>query len=92
MMTLSTDGNDYPILHFMDGNQPGQVTGYNVYRSPDPAPPPSSWPMVASDVIDMDGATPNKQWVDASGDVSPTGIWYYEVTAYDHVCLAEGPF
>ena len=40
----------------------------------------------------MDEATPNKRWVDSSGDVSPTGIWYYEVTAYDHVCLAEGPF
>jgi hypothetical protein len=92
LMTLSTDGNDYPILHFMDSNQPGQVTGYNVYRSSDPAPAPSTWPMVASDIIDMDEATPNKQWVDTSGDVSPTGIWYYEVTAYDHVCLAEGPF
>ena len=41
-VTLSTDGNDYPILHFMDPNQPDQITGYNVYRSSDPAPPPST--------------------------------------------------
>lgn len=35
-------------------------------------------PLIASDIIDMDEATPNKQWVDTSGDVSPTGIWYYQ--------------
>ena len=91
-MTLTSDGNNYPVLHFMDPNQPGAVTGYHVYRSSDPAPPPSTWPLIASDIIDMDEATPNKQWVDTSGDVSPTGIWYYQVTAYSNVCSAEGPF
>ena len=94
-MALSTDGNDYPILTFQDPNQPIQITGYNVYRSSDPATSPSTWPLVASDVIDMDEATPNKQWVDTSGDVSPSGVWYYQVTGYNSRCQgesAEGPF
>jgi len=42
-----------------------------------------------------DEATPNKQWVDTSGDVSPSGIWYFQVTAYNNRCpaqTAEGPF
>jgi hypothetical protein len=95
VVTMSTDGNDYPILNFQDANQPTQITGYNVYRSSDSVPPPSTWPLVASDVIDMDEATPNKQWVDISGDVSPSGIWYFQVTAYNNRCpaqTAEGPF
>jgi hypothetical protein len=94
-VTMSTDGNDYPILNFQDANQPTQITGYNIYRSSDSVPPPSTWPWVASDVIDMDEATPNKQWVDISGDVSPSGIWYFQVTAYNSRCpaqTAEGPF
>jgi len=94
-ITLSTDGNNYPILNFQDGNQPTQITGYNVYRSSSAAPLPSTWPRVASDIIDMDEATPNKQWVDISGDVSPSGVWFYQVTAYNHHCpalTAEGPF
>jgi hypothetical protein len=91
LVTLSTDGNNYPILHFMDPNQPDQVTGYNVYRSSDASVPAGSWPRVASDIIDMDEATPNKQWVDRSGDVSPSSRWYYQVTAYNHRCPAEGP-
>jgi hypothetical protein len=52
---------------------------------------PGSWTLIGSDVIDMDEATPNKQWVDRSGDVSPTGVWYYKVAAYNHHCPAEGP-
>ena len=91
-VTLSTDGNNYPILHFMDPNQPTQITGYNIYRSSDAALPLASWPVVADDVIDMDESTPNKQWVDTTGDLSPTGMWFYQVTAFSHLCPAEGPF
>ena len=40
-MTLTTDGNDYPVLHFQDPNQPGDVTGYNIYRSNDAGLPHS---------------------------------------------------
>ena len=82
----------FPILHCQDPNQPSQTTGYNVYRSSDAAPPPSTWPMMASNVVDMDEATPNIQYTDSTGDVSPTGSWYYHVTAYNSRCPAEGPF
>jgi hypothetical protein len=91
-LTLSTDGNDFPILHFMDPNQPTQVTGYNVYRSSDAALPIGSWAVVADDVIDMDESIPNKQWVDTSGDIAPMGVWFYQVTAFSNLCPAEGPF
>ena len=90
-MTLTDDGNDYPVLNFQDPNQPSQVTGYNVYRSSDAGLPPGEWPLVASDVIDMDESEPNLQWVDSSGDISPTGVWYYDIAAYNHRCPAEGP-
>ncbi len=43
-------------------------------------------------IIDMDEAAPNKPWVDTAGDVSPSGIWYYQLNAYNHRCSAEGPF
>jgi uncharacterized repeat protein (TIGR01451 family) len=91
-MTVTADGNHFPVIHFQDPNQPSQITGYNVRRSSTAAPPPEEWPLVATDVIDMDEAEPNKQWVDQSGDVSPTGVWFYQVTAYNHGCPAEGPF
>jgi len=90
-ITLTGDGNRYPVLNFMDPNQPEQVTGYNIYRSTDPGLPHENWSLVASNVIDMDEATPNKQWVDTSGD---PGNWYYQVAAYNHHCPgenAEGP-
>jgi uncharacterized repeat protein (TIGR01451 family) len=91
-MTVTSDGNAYPVIHFQDPNQAEQVTGYNVRRSSTAAPPPEEWPLVATDVIDMDEAEPNRQWVDQSGDVSPTGVWFYQVTGYNHMCPAEGPF
>jgi hypothetical protein len=90
-MRLSSDGNDYPILDFMDPNQPSDVTGYNIYRSSDPGLDPALWSLLADNVVDMDEGTDNKQWVDTSGDVSPTGTWYYEVTPYNAVCDEEGP-
>ena len=89
--TMTLTPEDYPVIHFQDPNQPAHVTGYNVYRSDDPGVPPGQWRQVASDVVDMDEAEPNKQWVDDSGDQSPTGSWYYDVAAYNHRCPAEGP-
>jgi hypothetical protein len=94
-VTLTTDGNAYTVLHFQDPNQLGAVTGYNVYRSSDAGLPHDQWPLMADDVIDMDEAEPNKQWVDTSGDVSPSGVWYYQVAPYNQECpeqTAEGPW
>lgn len=76
----------------MDPNQPSQITGYNVYRSSSAATPQGSWPLAASDVVDMDQGASNKQWIDTSGDVSPSGFWYYHVVAYNRLCPAEGPW
>jgi hypothetical protein len=81
------DSNNWAILDFQDPNQSNQVTGYNVYRSSSPGAP-WPWPLVGSNVRDMDEATPNIQWVDLSGDA---GSWYYQVNAYNAVCGAEGP-
>jgi hypothetical protein len=94
-VTLTADGNAYPVLHFQDPNQPGDVTGYDVYRSSDPGLPPGLWTAMAVDATDMDPSEPNRQWIDTSGDVSPTGSWYYQVAAYNHRCpaaTAEGPW
>ena len=90
-IALTGDGNGYSVLNFMDPNQPEQVTGYNVYRAADPRLPQDSSLLLASNVIDMDEATPNKQWVDTSGD---PGDWYYQDTAYNNnspADSAEGP-
>jgi hypothetical protein len=94
-VTLTTDGNEYPVLHFQDPNQRSAVTGYNVYRSSDAGLPHGQWSSMADDVIDMDESEPNKQWVDTTGDISPSGIWYYQVAPYNHECpeqTAEGPW
>jgi len=85
MVTLDMNGN--PVLHYQDANQPSDVTGYNIYRSSNPIGP---WTMIASDVVDMDEATPDKQYVDSTADVGE--IFYYKIAAYNNVCSLEGPF
>jgi hypothetical protein len=90
--TMTTDAYGNTVLHFQDPNQPDQVTGYNVYRSSDADLPHDQWPLEASDVTDMDESEANLQWVDSSGDVSPTGTWYYQIAAYNSICDAEGPW
>jgi uncharacterized repeat protein (TIGR01451 family) len=91
LVELTTDGNDFPIFHFGDPNTTYSVTGYNVYRSQDASLPPTSWILVASDVIDMDEGTAENQWVDTSAAVSPSGIFYYQIVPYNSRCPAEGP-
>lgn len=90
ILTLS-DPEEYPIIHYQDPNQYMDVTGYNIYRSDDASEAFENWDLVASNVIDMDETTPNNQWTDSSGDDSPTGVWYYQVTAYSSLCDVEGP-
>jgi hypothetical protein len=81
------DANNLVVLDLQDPNQTNQVTGYNVYRSSSPAAP-WPWPLVGSNVRDMDAGTANIQWVDQSGD---PGTWFYQVNAYNAVCDTEGP-
>ena len=52
----------------------------------------ASWPQVAANVVDVDPALPNRQWIDATNDVSPSGTWYYRIAPYNAACAAEGPF
>jgi len=88
-------GTDY-TLNFQDPNQPIQRTGYHVRRNNDPVPPKQTWPIVATNIVDMDAGASNIQWTDFSNDdPGGGGIWYYEVTAYNSNCpndSAEGPF
>jgi hypothetical protein len=86
---VTRDLHDNPVLHFMDPNQPNEVTGYNTYRSTNPALPPEQWTLMGTNVIDMDEGTPNKQWVDQTGD---PGSFYYQVAAYNSACPVEGPW
>ena len=85
--TMSIDANNKPVLHYQDPNQPSDVTGYNIYRAPTATGP---WTMLGSNVVDMDEATPDKQYVDQTGDVG--GPWFYQVAAWNGVCAAEGPW
>jgi hypothetical protein len=85
--------NNYTVLDFQDPNQTFQVTGYHVRRSSNAALPKATWPLLGTNIVDMDAATPNKQWVDTTGTAPPMGqVWYYEVTAVNATCAAEGPF
>ncbi|MBN2383045.1 SUMF1/EgtB/PvdO family nonheme iron enzyme [bacterium] len=91
---LVTDGcpcyEGCPRLHFADPNHPSTVTGYNIYRSDDPSLPRDSWPLYAHNVVDMDGALPNIQWIDTACD--PVEGWYYHIAAWSEICGAEGPY
>ena len=91
-ITLSTDGNDFPVLTIQDPNQQEQVTGYNIYRSQDPALEAGSWDRVVSDILDRDTQTPNGQVQDTSGDpLAPGAVFYYDGAAFNSHCPAEGP-
>jgi len=88
LVTKSSPDN-YPILNWQDPNQSYQRTGWNIRRSSNPALPKSSWPLIGTNVVDMDQAAANYQYTDSTG---ASGTWYYEVTAYNSYCSAEGPF
>jgi hypothetical protein len=79
-----------PAFSLQDPNG-GTVTGYNVYRSSDASIPPQSWDLVAVDVPDEDPVEPDIQWTDTTGDVSPSGVWLYDVAPYTSTCGVEGP-
>jgi hypothetical protein len=92
LYSVVKNGSDY-TLNWQDPNQSDQRTGWNIRRSNEAAPPKSTWPLVGTNVVDMDQSAPNYQWTDHSGaDPGPGGVWYYQVTAYNADCPAEGPF
>jgi len=92
LYSVIKNGTDY-TLNFQDPNQSNQRTGWNIRRSNDAAPPKSTWPLVGTNVVDMDQSAPNYQWTDHSGaDPGSGGVWYYQVTTYNANCPAEGPF
>ncbi|NMC00358.1 MAG: hypothetical protein GYA35_08785, partial [Thermoanaerobaculaceae bacterium] len=89
---VTKDGTNY-TLNWQDPNQTNQRTGWNIRRSNNASLPKDTWPLVGSNVVDMDQGTANYQWTDHSGDdPSPSSIWYYQVTTYNNNCPAEGPF
>ncbi len=88
---VTKDAAGNPVLTIEDPNQPKDVTGYDIYRDSDASVPRTGWPMVGSNVIDEDPAEPGAQWTDASGDSSPTGVWFYDAAAVDLDCDVEGP-
>lgn len=92
LYSVIKNGTNY-TLNFQDPNQSNQRTGWNIRRSNDPALLKKSWPLVGSNVVDMDSGTVNYQWTDHSNDdPGPGNIWYYQVTTYNDNCPGEGPF
>lgn len=90
--TKNASGNAV-TLHFHDPNPICKRTGWNVRRSDVPSSQKDSWPLLGTNVADMEPGTPGLQWTDTSGDEPLSGnTWYYQVTAYDTDCPAEGPF
>ena len=68
------------------------MTGYNVYRSSLPQPPPAPWTLLGDNVQDGDPGTAGIQWTDTTGDSPAVGsAFYYQVTAYGGFCGLEGP-
>jgi len=91
-VALSPDGSRSAVLNISDPNPFGQASGYNVFRSNTASAAQSEWDQLAIDVGDEDASAPGIQWTDRSGDVSATGIWYYEVAAYNASCDGQGPW
>jgi hypothetical protein len=90
------EGGPACTLNWQDPNQEEQRTGWNIRRHYDLNEPFESWPLVGSNVVDMDIEAPDYQWTDQSGEDPPEGeIWYYQVNTYSALCppeTAEGPF
>lgn len=87
----ATESGASVTLTLTDPNAASSVTGYDVYRSSSPSLAKGSWPAVATNVVDGDGATTGIQWTDSSGAASPTGTWFYDAAAANARCSLEGP-
>jgi hypothetical protein len=82
-------GTGNPVLNVQPTSEPARATGFNIYRSADPALPKSGWPRVGLNIQDADPGTAGIQWTDSAGD---PGDWYYQVTDYGSLCDLDGPF
>jgi hypothetical protein len=89
---LSPDGTSSIVLSFDDPNPAGDVTGYNIYRSSNPAPALGSWTMLSSGIADQNAAQPGIQWTESSAGFPATGIWFYLATPFNEPCGVEGPW
>lgn len=48
---------------------------------------------MGTNVPDGDPGTPDVfEWTDTGGDPASGVVWFYQVTAYNAYCPAEGPF
>ena len=83
---VTLDLNHEIVLHYQDPNQPSTVTGYNIYRSPNPNGP---WTKIGSNVVDEDQATPNNQYTDLTSDTGDD--FFYRIKAANDPCGLEGP-
>ena len=89
---LNPDGTSSIVLSFDDPNPTNAVSGYNIYRSSNPALPLGSWTQLANNVGDQNAAEPGIQWFGSSTEFPATGIWFYLVTAFNEPCEEEGPW
>ncbi len=79
-------------FNLADPNPGSSVTGYNVYRASQPAPPPAPWTLLGANVVDEDPTTAGIQWTDPTGESPPPGgVFYFQVTAYNAASGTEGP-
>jgi hypothetical protein len=89
---LSPDGTSSIVLSFDDPNPAGGVTGYNIYRSSNPALALGSWTQLGSGIADQNAAQPGIQWTGSSAGFPATGIWFYLATPFNEPCGVEGPW
>jgi hypothetical protein len=79
-------------LTWADPNLPSQRTGHNIRRSEDPSGFKGAWPLAGANATDEDPGAPGYQWTDSGSGPSPGSVWYYQITTYNALCAAEGPF
>lgn len=86
-VSLNPDGNGFVVLSFSDTNNPGLVTGYNIFRSNDPSLPIAGWSMLALNAQDIDPGLSGIQWQDTDGTPQTAGeVWFYQVTPFNNQC------
>ena len=91
-ITSVVKGETSCTFTWQDPNDANQRTGWNVRRSSDASLSMTTWPAVGFNIQDGEPEAPDIQWSDSTGDVSPSGVWFYQITTYNFNCPADGPF